>query len=146
MSTFGCHCNLPSDATCLRRQILVNGDIQGAETSRRILGYFAVFICPAESEIVMLEWLIDRKTESHKRDGEFSDTKELLRSPDPKRRPSAVEAEATEVEAAAAAAEAEAVEAEAAEAEAAAAEAEAAASSAVASAAARNLWRHHQTT
>ncbi|KFK22670.1 hypothetical protein AALP_AAs56226U000100 [Arabis alpina] len=32
----------------------------------KILGYFAVFICPAESEIVMLERLIDRKTESHK--------------------------------------------------------------------------------
>jgi guanylate kinase len=45
--------------------IVLRVDIQGAQTLRRILGNSAVFIfLVAESELAMVERLIDRKTES----------------------------------------------------------------------------------
>ncbi|CAL9219817.1 unnamed protein product [Arabidopsis halleri] len=46
--------------------IVLRVDIQGAQTLRKILGNSAVFIfIVAESELAMVERLIDRRTESH---------------------------------------------------------------------------------
>lgn len=45
--------------------IVLRVDIQGAQTLRRILGSSAVFVfLVAESEVAMVERLVDRKTES----------------------------------------------------------------------------------